>query len=197
MGLTIVIDGGTPDGDIKNVLSFDGAGAILANAQEVVDEIRDIWNDFIATEQNEDYSWATATVYAHDSAPGTPGLVITPTAGTLVGLDSSVIMPTQVAMLVALSSNLNAPWRGRSFIGGLTENSNSVRGIWVQSAVDNIQAAFEAFQDMTVNGSQPVNLAIKSRGTATVAANTLAVVSTVLTRSRVATQRRRRLGQGS
>lgn len=79
----------------------------------------------------------------------------------------------------------------------LTEASNTDRGLFISTTYDNFRQGFEEMQDITLADNSAVWLAIKSKGTDQVPANTLAKVNVTIARSNPAYQRRRRIGVGS
>jgi len=189
--------------DVVNVLCWSGSGATLANGQAFADALRDIYLDTVSVQLAPSWSLQSVTVYDADAAPGTPGIDFIPALGPIVGTHPSPALPTQTSALLAFTSIVGPPWRGRMFFAGVNIGQVQADGLWGSGIIDqmtNFGTRLLTFgADTGIIATHSIIGADKAVAPdpPTPIADRTAIISGYTPRPIPSTQRRRKIGVGS
>lgn len=164
--------------------------------QDIADEIRGYYNTFTAAAISDEWLLYGITFRQVDVA-GLPSFSVGFTAGDFAGSRADEALPPQNALLVSAKGNTTKPRNARSYLCGFTEGQQ-VGGIWGSSVATKALALIEDMAELNSGGTNPLERAAvtwNSGGTAVSAYNNI-VDAVIQVSTVVATQRRRRLGQG-
>lgn len=181
---------------VRNVLHFFyDADLDETGLTDIADYIRSSWVA-AGLDDVQVNNWQLDSVSIRECASTGPYAEIPFTGGILVGASASAEAVSQAAALVTLiSSSLTQPTRGRIYFAGVNNGAIFTNGEWAAGLLDILEDLVNSWRNATTAGSQFLDLRIASRnpdGTCDV----LNVVTNVIARSRIATQRRRRIGVG-
>ena len=115
---------------MRSIHYTSGTFSIMANAQAIVDYIRQAYLDGVqnlAGHLNSDWSLDFATIKDLGD-PDNPTIPFSFTAGVLQGAIVGEAMPTQTCMLVTFKANLPKPNVKRSYVGGWSEAQHTTTG---------------------------------------------------------------------
>lgn len=180
---------------VKNVTVWSNVTTDPVELQSFADSIRNSWSTQIGTLNSNDWSLDDLTVIYNAVAP-VFSTQVGFTAGPLQGGGTADAAVSQVALLVSTSFFGPPPNRGRVYFAGLTNGQLTDGGLWNSAAVDAFRGLVESWADGVPAGENIYFLRIARRSPEGLLV-TSSPVQSVRSRFIPATQRRRRIGQGS
>jgi hypothetical protein len=138
----------------RNVFYFEGDDALVANGQEILDNLVDIiMQEPLAF--TDAYSYTGATFYDLE-APGVPGTFLTVTGGAVPGTSAADPQAGQIAFLVNFWAASVRPNRKRTYFAGMAEDTIT-DGLWGPTQVTRFQTVADDLLDFDASlGSDAV-----------------------------------------
>jgi len=194
---TVVLNQTLAGQQVRNVLLIDYGGPNTPSGfLDLADYVRSSWvASTLAVEQVNE--WSLDSVSLRPCASAGPYATIGFTDGPLVGENVGVFV-AQVALLASLLNfGIIPPTRGRIYFAGVTTQALSPStGLFPNSVLDKVEALVGSWINAVTADAESFNLRIASRASDGTCASTNPIDG-VIVRANPATQRRRRLGQGS
>lgn len=198
MGYKIVCEWRNNNQVMINTHCYDTSGLdSLPPALDVAEAIKDAWFLLLAPQMASSTSLVRFVKYDLDADPNTPGEVLPVTNLPLNGGASSASMPNAVSVLINHNCTGNAPWRGRTNIGGMEETGMGGGGFFTTPLVNAVQSYADAIREIETAPNQVAKMIIVSGGTANTPKGQFSFVQTSTANPNPAQQRRRRIGRGS
>ena len=180
---------------VRNVLTFNNINFPEPEAQELADNIRLAFLNQVRDRLTSTWSLDGIEMVYNEVAPIFT-IDVPFTLGPLTGTNSNLRIATTNALLVSLQSQNPPPNRGRIYFAGLGADSMGTDGLWEPAAISAFQIMVEAWKDGIATAGSEFFLRIgRKNPSGLITAST--PVTSVIGRPIPATQRRRRIGQGS
>lgn len=198
MTIKLILKGRMHGSDIVNTLHYvDVAGTGGMTPDEMAQEVVDAYTPFVNAHCSNQYSLTGIDWVDPDAGGGQPALPTSPSGLPLVGGVAANAAASQVAGLINWKSIANAPWQGKTYLGGVAESQLNTSGDWEVAFINAADTLANALIDLSNGSGGEAKLVIRSRGTATIPAGQTAVVDTGIINPVPATLRRRKKGVGS
>lgn len=179
--------------EIRNTFYWGGNDATLANAQSIIDAMRDAWYDNLRIDLAPEWTLYAFDVYDKTQAHY-PGVEYIPTSGSVVGANGSDALPPQLAALVNFKAPVPPPNSNRKYLGGLAEN-NQTDGLFLSGFIADCGAWAADILAVPTTTSLAITLEVVSLAAdgTVIGGNPL---ESYVVRQVPATQKRRRIGVG-
>ena len=198
MTIKLIVKQKLNNNDIINTLHYvNDAGSGGMTPDEMAQAVVDAFATWLPTVWSTEWSLVGIDWVDPDAGGGQPALPANATGLPLTGATLPQAQATQVTCLINWKSVANAPWRGRTYLGGMYDGAVTVGGDFEAGVVDAANALATDLLGISNGNGGFASLVLRSGGTSTVAAGTTALIQDGIASAIPAIQRRRRLGSGS
>lgn len=164
---------------------------------EMAQAVAQAYADHLATLWSTEWSLVGIDWVDPDAGGGQPSVPANVPILPITGDTLPQAQANQVACLINWIAPTQAPFRGKTYLGGMYDAAISVGGVWESGLVDAVNAFATDLLGITNGSGGFASLVIRSGGTPTVPAGQISLVQDGVCNPVPATQRRRRLTVGS
>jgi len=198
MTIKLIVKQRLNNNDMINTLHYENDPSTSGmTPDEMAQAVVDAYQTHLAALWSTEWSLVGIDWVDPDAGGGQPALPANVTGLPVTGDTLPQAMANQVAALVNWKSTSNAPWRGRTYLGGMYDGGITVGGVFEAGIVTAVNAWATDLLGITNGNGGFASLVLRSGGTATVPAGTTSLIQDGEMNPIPATQRRRRIGVGS